>query len=107
MRGFKIAHGEAAQAIRAFEERMLRKKKKAFPARVPVSQVHPGEVVKLSTERKHLTNILKMVAYHGQDVALGMVRPEYARADDEGRTLIQTVLTSAAELRVENELHWT
>jgi len=30
---------------------------------VPVQQVMGGEVVKLASERKHLTNLFKMVAY--------------------------------------------
>ena len=110
MRGFKIAHGKLAQAIRRVEERIaeLRQKQKALPTHVPVSQAHPGETVKLSTERKHLTNILKMVAYQAESDLLALVRPAYARADDEGRTLIQSALTSEAELRVENKaLHVT
>jgi hypothetical protein len=39
---------------------------------------------------------------------LALVRPHYARADDEGRTLIQTALASVGELRVEgHDLHVT
>ena len=32
------------------------------PRRVPIAQRVKGRVVKLSVERKHLTNLLKMVA---------------------------------------------
>ncbi len=89
--------------LKGREERIaeLRQKQKALPTRVPVSQAQPGEVVKLSIERKHLTNILKMVAYQAESDLLALVRPAYARADDKGRTLIQCALTSEAELRVE------
>jgi hypothetical protein len=48
--------------------------------------------VKLSTERKHLTNILKMVAFQIESDLVEMIRPHYKRAEDEGRTLVQTIL---------------
>ena len=103
MRGFKIAHGKVGRAIRAIQERIaaLRAKKRVVPARVPVGQVYPAKVVKLSTERKHLTNLIKMVAYQAESDLLALVRPRYARADQEGRTLIQNALATTAELRVE------
>jgi hypothetical protein len=105
MRGFKIAHGKLAQAIRVVEDRLrtLRQKYKELPARVPVRQAHPGEVVKLSTERKHLMNIIKLVAYQAESDLLASIRPAYARADEEGRTLIQSALASAAVLRIEGQ----
>jgi hypothetical protein len=103
MRGFKIAHGNVGRAMRTIEKRIavLCAKKRAVPARVPVGQVYPGKVVKLSTERKHLTNLIKMVAYQAESDLLALVRPRYARADEEGRTLIQSALATTAELRVE------
>jgi hypothetical protein len=57
-------------------------------------------VVKLAPERKHLTNLIKMVAYQAESDLLRLVAPHYRRADDEGRTLIQSALTSAADLKV-------
>jgi DNA-binding CsgD family transcriptional regulator len=104
MRGFKIAHGKVGRAMRAIDKRIaaLRAKKRVVPARVPVERVYPGKVVKLSTERKHLTNLIKMVAYQAESDLLALVRPRYARADEEGRTLIQSALVTTAELRVED-----
>jgi len=103
MRGFKIAHGKVGRAIRTLETRIadLRSRKRDLPARVPLSQARPDEVVQLSTERKHLTNLIKMVAYQAESDLLALVRPRYARADQEGRTLIQSALGATAELRVE------
>lgn len=103
MRGFKIAHGKLGRAIRALQGRIaeLRSTKRDLPARIPVIQARPGEVVKLSTERKHLTNLIKMVAYQAESDLLALVRPRYARADQEGRTLVQSALGATAELRVE------
>jgi len=57
-------------------------------------------VVKLAPERKHLTNLIKMVAYQGESDLLRLVAPHYRRAGDEGRTLIQSALASAADLEV-------
>ena len=108
MRGFKIAYGKEGRVIREIQKRIsaLRAKKRTVPARVTVSQAYPGEVVKLANERKLLTNHIKMVAYQAESDLLALVRPEYARADQEGRTLIQNALTTTAELRVEGgELH--
>ena len=54
--------------------------------------------MKLSTERKHLTNVLKLVAYQIESDLVNLIRPHYARVDDEGRTLIQSALQSSAAL---------
>jgi hypothetical protein len=55
--------------------------------------------VKLSTERKHLTNILKMVAFQIESDLVEMIRPHYKRAEDEGRTLVQTILRQISNRR--------
>jgi len=107
MRGFKIAHGKLGQSItKAMQQVSLRDKQRAaLPKRIPLQDL-PGEpVVKLAPERKHLTNLLKMVAYQAESDLLRAVTPHYSRADDEGRTLIQSALASDADLQVtENEL---
>ena len=57
-------------------------------------------MVKLAPERKHLTNLIKMVAYQAESDLLRLVAPNYRRAADEGRTLVQAALASAADLKV-------
>jgi len=81
----------------------------ALPRRVPVAEAQKGQaVVKLSTERKHLTNVLKMVAYHIESDLLELIRPHYKRVEDEGRTFIQAALQNAADLEpTENQLRIT
>ena len=65
-------------------------------------------IVKLAPERKHLTNLMKMVAYQAESDLFRRVAAHYRRADDEGRTLIQSALASAADLEVtESELRVT
>ena len=65
-------------------------------------------MVKLATERKHLTDIIKMVAYQAESDLLALLRPHYARADQEGRTLLHELFTTAGDIRVcDSELHIT
>jgi hypothetical protein len=78
----------------------IEKARDAVPRRVPVSQVSEGEVRKLSTERKHLTDVLKMAAYRAESDLFRMLQPIYARSEDEGRTLIQSAFNSSADLEV-------
>jgi len=107
MRGFKIAKGKLGQAITDAMKRvvMLKSRRSALPKRVPVEDVVAGQVVKLAPERKHLTNLLKMVAYQAESELLRLVAPHYRRAEDEGRTLIQCALGADADIAVtENEL---
>lgn len=102
MRGFKTAHGKLAQKILNAWQRMLQleKQRAAMPRRVPVRNTTEEPVVKLAPERKHLTNLIKMVAYQAESDLFRLVAPHYHRADDEGRTLIQSALASAADLEV-------
>jgi hypothetical protein len=78
----------------------LERRRAAIPRRIPIGKRTDGEVIKLSTERKHLSNVLKMVAYQAESDLVRAVRPHYRRADDEGRTLVQSALASAADITV-------
>jgi len=102
MRGFKVAYGKLGQKIWAAWQRVLQleKRRAAVPRRVPVQEAIDKPIVKLAPERKHLTNLIKMVAYQAESDLLRLVAPHYRRADDEGRTLIQAALASAADLKV-------
>ena len=82
------------------ESLKLGRRRAAIPRRIPVGQRTDGEVVKLSTERKHLSNVLKMVAYQAESDLVRAIAPHYRRAEDEGRTLIQSALASAADIVV-------
>ncbi len=84
-------------------------RRNSLPKHIPLAESKQDqEVVKLSTERKHLTNVLKMVAYQIESELVERLRPHYARVDDEGRTLIQTALQSAAAIEpAGNELRIT
>ena len=100
MRGFKIANAKEGNAILSAIKRHaeLEARRAKVPRRIPVAEVVAGSVVKLATERKHLTNLLKMVAYQAESELVRVLAPHYARAEDEGRTLIQAALASAADI---------
>ncbi len=101
MREFKAADKKIYQEIQDAAESVaeLAVQQKSLPLRVPLAEARPEQdLVKLSIERKHLTNVLKLVAYQIESDLVNLIRPLYARAEDEGRTLIQTVLQSTATL---------
>jgi hypothetical protein len=105
MRGFKTANATlghqvltAMRTVAAIEHRRA-----AVPRRVPIQQLASGEVVKLATERKHLTDLLKMVAYQAESDLCRLVEPHYHRADDEARTVIQNALATAGDLEISED----
>jgi hypothetical protein len=56
--------------------------------------------VKLAPERTLLTNLIKMVAYQAESHLVHLVAPHDIRTVNEGRTLIQSALMSAADFEV-------
>lgn len=102
MRGFKIAHGKLGRQIWDAWQRVddLLARRARIPRRVPVQSLTPEPVVKLAPEIKHLTNLVKMVAYQAESELVRTVAPHDRRVAEEGRTLIQAALLSAADLDV-------
>jgi hypothetical protein len=111
MRGFKIAQSKLGLQIDQAWQKLtaLKAKRDKVPRRMPVQLLAPeAAVVKLAPERKHLTNLIKMVAYQAESALVQTVAPHYRRVQDEGRTLIQSALASAAGLEVtKDRLHVT
>jgi prepilin-type processing-associated H-X9-DG protein len=105
MRGFKIANAELSDRVLTALKHVigLEKKRAWVPARVPVNEVVTGDVVKLTVERKHLTDILKMVAYQAEGDLFRLLAPHYRRTEDEGRTLVQSALMASADLGVTDD----
>jgi transposase len=102
MRGFKNAHAHLGKEIGAAMKRVatLEQRRAKMSARVPVGQVVEGAVLKLATERKLLTNLFKMLAYQAESDLFRLIVPHYKRAEDEGRTLIQSALNGPATIEV-------
>jgi transposase len=101
MRAFTAIEKQIRQEIADAHDRIARliACRKSLPTHIPLEETKSGqEAVKLSTERKHLTNILKMVAYQIESDLVGQIRSFYSRADDEGRAFIQAALQSTAAI---------
>jgi len=110
MRGFKIAHGRLGKQLRKARARVsqLFEKRRNVPKRVEVRDLSERTVVKLSTERKHLTDIIKMVAYQAESDLIALLRPHYARVDQEGRTLLHELFATVGDIHVaDGELNLT
>src|SRR6201997_741753 len=104
MRGFKIANAKLGKQLRKARTHLTRlfKKRSDIPKRVEVRELSEQAMVKLATERKHLTDIIKMVAYQAESELIALMRPHYARIDDEGRTLLHELFATAGDIRVSN-----
>jgi len=110
MRGFKIAHATLGKKLRAARARLAKliEQRRDIPKRVEIRDLSEHAVVKLATERKHLTDLIKMVAYQAESDLLALLRPHYARAEQEGRTLLHEIFAAAGDIRVsDTELHIT
>jgi hypothetical protein len=108
MRGFKIALGKLGKQLRMFRDRVaqLCAQRQDLPTRVEVRDLNERAVVRLATERKHLTDIIKMVAYQAESYLLALLQPHYARADQEGRTLLHELFATAGEIRLGERSPW-
>ena len=103
MRGFKIANSEIGRKIEMLQQQELELKAlyKQTPAKVPLKSTLDNETVyRLKREKKHLTDVIKMVAYQAETDLVALIRSDYARVDDEGRTLIQSALKSSGDLKI-------
>jgi hypothetical protein len=91
-----------ARSVRAALQRLkdLQTKQAKLPTRIPVRQAVHDQIVRLAPERQHLMNLIKMVAYQAESDLVALLRPHYRRADQEGRTLIQSALAAPADLEV-------
>src|SRR5262249_5427525 len=106
MRGFKIAHGRLGKQLRKARARVsqLFEKRRNVPKRVEVRGLSERTVVKLSTERKHLTDIIKMVAYQAESDLIALLRPHYeanaqAGSWEDGRRLVEELTERVGGVR--------
>ena len=102
MRGFKIANSKLGKQLRKARARVsqLFGQRRNVPKRVEIRDLNERAVVKLATERKHLTDIIKMVAYQAESDLIALLRPHYTRIDQEGRTLLHELFVTAGDIHV-------
>jgi prepilin-type processing-associated H-X9-DG protein len=79
---------------------ILQARRERIPRRVPVARTTDEEIIKLATQKKHLTNVIKLVAYQAESEMVRLLFPHYRRAQLEGRTLVHSALASAADIKV-------
>jgi len=105
MRGFRIAHSKLGQQLRAARERLRRllEQRRRLPARVQIQDLGEQTLVRLATERKHLTDLIRMLAYQAESDLLNLLRPHYLRAEQEGRTLVHELLAASGDIHVTDQ----
>jgi transposase len=105
MRGFKIAQAGLRQELEQAEsrEQVLAAQLRQLPKRVAATGLKT-----LRKDKKLLVDAIKIIAYQCETALLERLRPHYARADDEGRTLLQAAFQASARMAVtETELQIT
>jgi hypothetical protein len=103
--GFEIAEEKIRMEIAKATNRIkkLKARRDSLPARVTVANAQKDqEMMKLSTERKHLTNVSKMVAYQTESDLVELIRPHYSRVEDG---LWRVPLRYGQDLAVETTHH--
>lgn len=71
----------------------------ATASHLPLSAVRPGSRL-LETERKLVTHAIRMSAYNAESALARLLRPHYARGDDEGRALLREAFTLPGDLQI-------
>src|SRR5450756_1148784 len=66
---------------------------------LPLGQVRPGSQL-LETETKLLTHAIRMSAYNSESALARLLRPHYARGDDEARALLREAFTLSGDLQI-------
>jgi len=97
VRGFKIAHADLLRQAEEARKRIaqLEARRARLPKRVPASDLDS-----LKKDRKIITDAIKMVAYQIESQLARMLVGDYARCDDEGRTLLHAAFQSRGDLEV-------
>ena len=97
MRGFKIAQAGLRQELEQAElrEQALAEQLRQLPQRVSAQGLKT-----LTKEKKLIVDAIKIIAYQCETALLDRLRPHYARADDEGRTLLHAAFQASAKMEV-------
>jgi hypothetical protein len=69
------------------------------PSHLPLGQVRPGSRL-LETETKLLTHAIRMSAYNTESALARLLRPHYARGDDEARALLREAFTLSGDIQI-------
>ncbi len=103
MRGFNISNFGLKTDIQWLEEKLetLKKQIKQLPDKVQINQVlNEDEIVRLETEKKRLTDTIKMTCYRAETELVKTIDQAqcFSRTIDEGRTFIKKVFQQPADI---------
>jgi transposase len=101
MRGFNIANPGHKKKIISFEQQIDNAQNglKQIPDKIPVKQLlAEHEIVRLETERKMITDAVKMACYRAETSLLNLMGPHFARNNDEGRAFLKNVFQQPADI---------
>lgn len=97
----------AGQSLAAAQDDLTRAEldSRATVSHLPLGQVRPGSRL-LETETKLLTHAIRMSAYNSESALARLLRPHYARGEDEARALLREAFTLTGDLQItDNVLH--
>ena len=101
MRGFNIANAGCKREIRLLQQQLddataaLRKMPKKVPLKTLAGQHEP---VRLETQRKYLTDTIKMTCYRAESSLLNLLYFYFARAREEGRGFLKGLFELPADI---------
>ena len=72
------------------------------PSHLPLGKIRPSSRL-LETERKLLTHAIRMSAYNTESALARLLRPHYARGDDEARALLREAFTLSGDLQITHD----
>lgn len=87
---------EAAAAGEVFE--CLRRQRRDTARKVPLGDVSDGDPIKLTYERKLLTDTIKMCAYDVETQLFEMLDGVFCRNESEGRAVVREILQTPGDL---------
>ena len=106
VRGLNIANPGMKKQISTLEKEIEKANTelKQIPAKVAVKQALKGqEIVRLETERKLLTDTVKMVSYRAETALFNLLGPHFDRNNDEGRAFLKNVFQQPADIIPDEE----
>jgi hypothetical protein len=100
MRGFNIANAGCKSKIRYLQQQIDKAKSqlKQMPKKVPLRAVADHEIVRLETERKYLSDAIKMICYRAETALFNLLFSHFARARQEGRAFLKNLFALPADI---------
>jgi len=101
MRGFNIANPGYKKKIVEVEKEIERAESdlKQLPDRIAIKQLlAKHEIIRLETERKMLTDGIKMICYRAETCLFNLIASFFSRNNEEGRAFLKSVFQQPADI---------